>query len=163
MECGDSQFAKNLACRKCGSPKPITAKNNVIAKKGDWICPNPICRDVQFERNQNCRRCGMAKPVGVAPSAITEEKAIGGGRGRVCDAVDTCARILGDQPEHSYDSWLQHPPGHRGPCAESPSPTGAHQLRQRHTPLCFAMCLSMTSQDPALNCSNHVRSGDATP
>jgi len=61
--CGDHQFARNLACRKCGAPKPTISSNNQAAKMGDWICPNPACKDVQFEKNQTCRRCGTAKPI----------------------------------------------------------------------------------------------------
>jgi len=63
--CGDHQFAKNIQCRKCGAPKPVTSTNNQIAKLGDWICPNPACKDVQFEKNQVCRRCGTIRPGGV--------------------------------------------------------------------------------------------------
>lgn len=61
-ECGDHQFARNLACRKCGAPRPKVSSNNIASKKGDWICPNPNCQDVQFERNMACRRCGAPKP-----------------------------------------------------------------------------------------------------
>uniref|UniRef100_A0A7S4QLW0 RanBP2-type domain-containing protein n=1 Tax=Alexandrium monilatum TaxID=311494 RepID=A0A7S4QLW0_9DINO len=68
--CGDHQFARNLACRKCSAPKPVLSTNRQAAKMGDWICPNPQCRDVQFEKNQACRRCGTAKPAGVAPAPV---------------------------------------------------------------------------------------------
>jgi len=60
--CGDHQFARNLACRKCAAPRPTTSTNNQVSKIGDWICPNPACRDVQFERNLMCRRCSTPKP-----------------------------------------------------------------------------------------------------
>jgi len=67
QECGDHQFAKNLACRKCGVPKPKTSTNHIVAKKGDWICPG--CQDVQFERNMMCRRCSTPRP-GMMPGAM---------------------------------------------------------------------------------------------
>jgi len=61
-ECGDHQFARNLACRKCGAPKPKLSSNKISSKMGDWICPNLNCQDVQFEKNISCRRCGTPKP-----------------------------------------------------------------------------------------------------
>lgn len=60
--CNDHQFERNLACRKCGAPKPTVSSNNQISKAGDWICPNPACGDVQFERNALCRKCNSPRP-----------------------------------------------------------------------------------------------------
>eukprot|EP00930_Biecheleria_cincta_P001263 TRINITY_DN102403_c0_g1_i1.p1 TRINITY_DN102403_c0_g1~~TRINITY_DN102403_c0_g1_i1.p1 ORF type:complete len:516 (-),score=62.66 TRINITY_DN102403_c0_g1_i1:57-1604(-) len=79
--CGDHQFARNDACRKCGIVKPVVASNNQTSKAGDWICPNPDCRDLQFERNMSCRRCGEPKPEpgAGAPSVA----AFGKGKSRV--------------------------------------------------------------------------------
>mmetsp|Transcript_23928 Transcript_23928/g.59640 ORF Transcript_23928/g.59640 Transcript_23928/m.59640 type:complete len:527 (-) Transcript_23928:102-1682(-) len=68
-ECGDHQFARNLACRKCGAPRPKVSSNNISSKLGDWICPNLNCQDVQFERNASCRRCGTPKPPAVTAHA----------------------------------------------------------------------------------------------
>jgi len=55
--CGDHQFAKNQACRKCGTPKPATYFG---MKSGDWHCPN--CSDLQFAKNLQCRKCGTPNP-----------------------------------------------------------------------------------------------------
>mmetsp|Transcript_121793 Transcript_121793/g.350076 ORF Transcript_121793/g.350076 Transcript_121793/m.350076 type:complete len:542 (+) Transcript_121793:178-1803(+) len=75
--CGDLVFAKNNACRRCGSLKPAGAGQAPAAmagpmmgggggcggqtpKPGDWFCPS--CQDLQFARNEVCRRCGTARP-----------------------------------------------------------------------------------------------------
>merc|ERR1740123_1347847 len=73
--CGDHQFAKNPACRKCGATKPEGAGDagggmgmmggmmggmGGGMKPGDWNCPQ--CGDHQFARNVTCRKCGAAKP-----------------------------------------------------------------------------------------------------
>lgn len=77
--CSDLNFARNVACRRCGTPKPdmgagvpaggaaggcvatgFAMHNGKTMKPGDWICPN--CGDLNFARNTNCRRCGTAKP-----------------------------------------------------------------------------------------------------
>eukprot|EP00403_Amphidinium_massartii_P012836 CAMPEP_0178425040 /NCGR_PEP_ID=MMETSP0689_2-20121128/28519_1 /TAXON_ID=160604 /ORGANISM="Amphidinium massartii, Strain CS-259" /LENGTH=457 /DNA_ID=CAMNT_0020046693 /DNA_START=92 /DNA_END=1466 /DNA_ORIENTATION=+ len=63
--CGDLQFARNNACRKCGSPK-TGMEMNVPGAPGDWICPS--CRDLQFARNSECRRCGEPKPENPEPA-----------------------------------------------------------------------------------------------
>merc|ERR1711972_687943 len=62
--CGDHQFARNSACRKCGQEKPDGAGADNLAP-GDWLCP--ACKDHQFARNAQCRRCGEPKPDRVAP------------------------------------------------------------------------------------------------
>jgi len=66
--CGDLQFAKNLQCRKCGTPTPdpeaaqaaaaafAARGSRQEAKPGDWHCTS--CGDLQFAKNQQCRRCG---------------------------------------------------------------------------------------------------------
>uniref|UniRef100_A0A7S1R4V9 RanBP2-type domain-containing protein n=1 Tax=Alexandrium catenella TaxID=2925 RepID=A0A7S1R4V9_ALECA len=61
-QCGDHQFSRNTACRKCGAAKPMTSSNNQPMKAGDWICPNPDCKDLQFAKNDACRKCGMGRP-----------------------------------------------------------------------------------------------------
>merc|ERR1719343_1415123 len=74
--CGDLQFAKNAACRKCGQPSPLGQGAGALApsaggcgggavaklKPGDWVCPN--CSDHQFAKNEACRKCGTPKPEG---------------------------------------------------------------------------------------------------
>eukprot|EP00435_Cladocopium_sp_Y103_P021129 s1693_g5.t1 len=71
-QCGDYQFGRNAACRKCGAPKPakITAPavRNADFKDGDWNCPD--CGDHQFARNATCRRCGASRPNTVTAAAI---------------------------------------------------------------------------------------------
>jgi len=66
--CGDHQFARNLACRKCGAPKDDGAvlqhATNANVLPGDWICPG--CGDHQFQKNMQCRKCGMDKPASAA-------------------------------------------------------------------------------------------------
>merc|ERR1719444_655017 len=71
--CQDHVFAKNDACRKCGTPKPASAQsfggqaggggggaNKQAPKPGDWYCPN--CQDLQFARNSVCRLCQPPRP-----------------------------------------------------------------------------------------------------
>jgi len=77
--CGDHQFARNLACRKCAAPKPTMSTNNQVSKMGDWICPNPACRDVQFEKNHMCRRCSTPKPQVTQMAAGTQTRPLYGG------------------------------------------------------------------------------------
>jgi predicted RNA-binding Zn-ribbon protein involved in translation (DUF1610 family) len=87
--CGDHQFAKNEACRRCRTPKPrasgggkgfcgkgyghggkgmMQAKGyggvmpmGANVKPGDWQCPK--CGDHQFAKNTQCRQCSESKPV----------------------------------------------------------------------------------------------------
>lgn len=69
--CGDHQFARNMACRKCGAEKDegavLQQPTNSRLKPGDWICPG--CGDHQFQRNMQCRKCGMDKPASAERSA----------------------------------------------------------------------------------------------
>mmetsp|Transcript_109354 Transcript_109354/g.314944 ORF Transcript_109354/g.314944 Transcript_109354/m.314944 type:complete len:353 (-) Transcript_109354:89-1147(-) len=79
--CGDHQFARNVSCRKCGTPKDSSGGCSGYggsmmagfggvaaggmgggARLGDWNCPS--CSDLQFARNSSCRRCGTPKPMG---------------------------------------------------------------------------------------------------
>lgn len=86
--CNDLQFAKNVECRKCGTPNPdlagsLAAKEAGVAagqaslgenmKPGDWYCPG--CNDLQFARNVKCRKCGTANP---DPAASEAAAAAGG-------------------------------------------------------------------------------------
>merc|ERR1719424_2163327 len=73
--CGDLQFARNMVCRKCGTPNPVggggggpaqfqqgampVAQFQQGAMPGDWLCPS--CGDLQFARNTACRKCGADK------------------------------------------------------------------------------------------------------
>merc|ERR1740138_853124 len=79
--CGDHQFARNIACRKCGASRPETDEDATggfnttalsapsfgggggggaqAAMPGDWNCP--ACGDHQFARNAVCRKCGSPK------------------------------------------------------------------------------------------------------
>jgi len=73
--CGDHQFARNTACRRCGAAKSEDGVVDFSAdaadlkahttggqqtRAGDWICP--CCSDLQFARNTACRQCGAPKP-----------------------------------------------------------------------------------------------------
>mmetsp|Transcript_57694 Transcript_57694/g.137254 ORF Transcript_57694/g.137254 Transcript_57694/m.137254 type:complete len:321 (+) Transcript_57694:76-1038(+) len=68
-QCGDLQFARNSACRKCGAPRsrPLSlsggggggATSKQTPRPGDWFCPN--CGDLQFAKNASCRRCNTPK------------------------------------------------------------------------------------------------------
>lgn len=70
--CGDHQFARNMQCRRCGTPNPgldgnaqpaVSSGAAIMAargKPGDWLCPS--CGDHQFAKNQQCRRCGAPNP-----------------------------------------------------------------------------------------------------
>lgn len=58
--CNDLQFARNVACRKCYSPKPGIIAGDPNAKPGDWNCP--ACGDLQFARRDSCRQCHTPKP-----------------------------------------------------------------------------------------------------
>lgn len=81
--CGDLVFARNDACRQCGTEKPAFASNGQGMKAGDWLCP--ACGDMQFARNEACRQCGTPKPADDGSSAYPEaslfEKKKGGGKG----------------------------------------------------------------------------------
>lgn len=69
--CGDLQFARNMACRKCNAPRPEGAGgSSQVAQPGDWACP--ACNDLQFARNMACRRCGAPKPAGGGHAAERE-------------------------------------------------------------------------------------------
>lgn len=74
-KCEDLQFARNISCRKCGSPNPdpvggAQKPGDAIAggkgegvledRPGDWTCPK--CGDHVFAKNVSCRRCGTANP-----------------------------------------------------------------------------------------------------
>eukprot|EP00930_Biecheleria_cincta_P026122 TRINITY_DN1846_c0_g1_i4.p1 TRINITY_DN1846_c0_g1~~TRINITY_DN1846_c0_g1_i4.p1 ORF type:complete len:316 (-),score=63.70 TRINITY_DN1846_c0_g1_i4:240-1187(-) len=69
--CGDHQFARNQACRKCGAAKDdgavLQQHSNAKLLPGDWICPG--CGDHQFQRNMQCRKCGMDKPASASERA----------------------------------------------------------------------------------------------
>jgi len=64
--CHDLVFARNAACRKCGTPKPggDSVPRSVAAaaraRPGDWICPH--CNDLVFARNSACRMCRTPRP-----------------------------------------------------------------------------------------------------
>merc|ERR1712216_177769 len=75
--CNDLQFARNPACRKCGTPKPANAGGMSMGmptsmvgrggatdggRPGDWKCPQ--CGDLQFAKNSTCRMCQAPKPTG---------------------------------------------------------------------------------------------------
>ena len=66
--CGDHQFARNIACRLCGTPKlgkalprsePGLGSAVSSFRDGDWMCAG--CGDHQFARNTACRLCGAPK------------------------------------------------------------------------------------------------------
>lgn len=68
--CGDFQFARNDACRKCRTPRPGTTSTSTTTRASttttsrgrqgqDWICFR--CGDRQFARNVACRTCKVPK------------------------------------------------------------------------------------------------------
>jgi len=63
--CHDHVFAKNDACRRCSTPRPVAEatyhSGSHGMKPGDWYCPQ--CQDLQFARNAVCRLCATPKPV----------------------------------------------------------------------------------------------------
>merc|ERR1740121_2237437 len=69
--CGDLNFARNVSCRKCGTPNPDPKEfqGTFTAGPGDWTCPN--CADFNFARNASCRKCGTPNP---DPSAALQER-----------------------------------------------------------------------------------------
>ena len=42
--------------------KTSLASNNVEARSGDWMCPNPGCRNHNFSWRPECKKCGAPKP-----------------------------------------------------------------------------------------------------
>eukprot|EP00931_Biecheleriopsis_adriatica_P082199 TRINITY_DN55618_c0_g1_i1.p2 TRINITY_DN55618_c0_g1~~TRINITY_DN55618_c0_g1_i1.p2 ORF type:complete len:265 (-),score=38.46 TRINITY_DN55618_c0_g1_i1:29-787(-) len=78
--CKTPQFSKNIACRDCGSQRPVagtygtplpaTASSTALAllnasptgQPGDWTCPQ--CKAICFARNPVCGRCNCPKPDG---------------------------------------------------------------------------------------------------
>jgi len=72
--CGDLQFSRNIACRKCGTPNSDSGYGFASAKHapgdagqkpmraGDWMCP--ACNDHNYARNAACRKCGEPCPAG---------------------------------------------------------------------------------------------------
>jgi len=90
--CFDLQFARNAACRRCGTPRPGSPGGSVPGQQamtaatfygppgeavvasggrgggglemrpGDWICPR--CNDHVFAKNDACRRCSTPRPTG---------------------------------------------------------------------------------------------------
>mmetsp|Transcript_51045 Transcript_51045/g.148173 ORF Transcript_51045/g.148173 Transcript_51045/m.148173 type:complete len:486 (+) Transcript_51045:117-1574(+) len=65
--CHDLQFARNLQCKRCGTPNPgnmsgcgvVAAPPTQAMMPGDWICPG--CNDLVFARNDACRRCSTPR------------------------------------------------------------------------------------------------------
>mmetsp|Transcript_6257 Transcript_6257/g.14971 ORF Transcript_6257/g.14971 Transcript_6257/m.14971 type:complete len:368 (+) Transcript_6257:80-1183(+) len=96
--CGDLQFARNTACRQCGTPRDVqttnqtlmmpaavpeqTAQPRITAMPGDWVCPG--CQDLQFQRNETCRCCGTPKPT--ARSASSGKRHMDKGKGQLEDS-----------------------------------------------------------------------------
>eukprot|EP00927_Polykrikos_kofoidii_P036391 TRINITY_DN3072_c0_g1_i1.p1 TRINITY_DN3072_c0_g1~~TRINITY_DN3072_c0_g1_i1.p1 ORF type:complete len:869 (+),score=121.65 TRINITY_DN3072_c0_g1_i1:81-2609(+) len=63
--CDDLVFARNEACRRCGSGKAADTNQTADAqdvRDGDWICPK--CGDLIFARHNNCRVCGTGRAPG---------------------------------------------------------------------------------------------------
>eukprot|EP00927_Polykrikos_kofoidii_P036392 TRINITY_DN3072_c0_g2_i1.p1 TRINITY_DN3072_c0_g2~~TRINITY_DN3072_c0_g2_i1.p1 ORF type:complete len:657 (+),score=84.79 TRINITY_DN3072_c0_g2_i1:195-2165(+) len=95
-QCGDLQFARNMQCRKCGSPPPPGAGPTTKARSevtttvgGDWICES--CGDLQFARNVKCRKCG-APPPGSSPLPASS----GALQGGLSHPGDWTCRACGD-------------------------------------------------------------------
>lgn len=74
--CGDLVFARNSACRKCGTPKSEPAPMSMFVptqvpqaagRPGDWNCPN--CGDLVFGSKPACRLCGTPNPGGSSAGA----------------------------------------------------------------------------------------------
>jgi len=89
QQCGNHNFAKNVQCRKCGTPAPagagpsgggnVQAAMNAVfgggggggmmgggdmsnVKPGDWFCQS--CGTHNFAKNAQCRSCGAPNPTG---------------------------------------------------------------------------------------------------
>jgi len=67
--CGDLQFARNIECRQCSTPKPDGMATAGV-KPGDWHCPN--CGDLQFAKNVECRKCSTPNPDPAGSQAAME-------------------------------------------------------------------------------------------
>eukprot|EP00123_Amoebidium_parasiticum_P017634 comp23924_c0_seq1/m.42232 comp23924_c0_seq1/g.42232 ORF comp23924_c0_seq1/g.42232 comp23924_c0_seq1/m.42232 type:complete len:245 (-) comp23924_c0_seq1:558-1292(-) len=68
--CQNHNFARQTACRRCGSMRPaegVAIPPNFRA--GDWICP--ACTNHNFARNATCRRCGSGN-VPAPPQAMPQ-------------------------------------------------------------------------------------------
>lgn len=85
--CGDLQFARNMACRRCGAGNPLGAFMAAAAafrpgppqlelRPGDWICTQ--CNDHVFARNEACRRCSTPRPSGVELASQAAASSRGG-------------------------------------------------------------------------------------
>jgi len=80
--CNDHVFAKNSACRRCGTPRPTTngygygqqpvTGGSQSMKPGDWYCPQ--CRDLQFARNSVCRICSTPRPTEANVAAVDGQR-----------------------------------------------------------------------------------------
>lgn len=86
--CGDLQFARNTACRRCGAANPLgdlmaaassarAPAPNAELRPGDWICPR--CNDHVFARNEACRRCSTPRPSSAEMAAQAGSSSRGGG------------------------------------------------------------------------------------
>jgi len=67
--CGDLNFARNVDCRRCATPKPEGLAMAGL-KPGDWSCPN--CGDLNFAKNIECRKCGHPNPDPAGSQAAME-------------------------------------------------------------------------------------------
>merc|ERR1719491_2392931 len=109
--CGDHQFARNVACRKCGAARPDGAgcagggmgggmaggmgggmggMGGSGMKEGDWMCAS--CGDHQFARNVECRKCGAARPEGAGCTGggmAGGKGGMGGGMGNMMQMMQT--------------------------------------------------------------------------
>jgi len=83
--CGELNFAKYMACRRCRKVKDFgndqrggfqsdarsALPQGVIQKPGDWNC---ACGELNFARNQICRKCKKANVVVGANGQANEKE-----------------------------------------------------------------------------------------
>lgn len=106
--CGDLQFARNVSCRRCGTPSPAGAAGAGaphlpggmpwFAEPGDWQCPG--CNDLQFKRNSTCRKCSTPRPSEAEQVAMAHQAALAG------MAAAAGAGVLGGMA-YGFDSMAQ--------------------------------------------------------
>ena len=76
QHCRGINFARNIKCFRCFTPKPAEEEKIVAVANappqfmptaqlapGDWECSNQHCRGINFARNIQCFRCFKPKPV----------------------------------------------------------------------------------------------------
>eukprot|EP00756_Hemistasia_phaeocysticola_P052128 Hpha_TRINITY_DN27330_c0_g1::TRINITY_DN27330_c0_g1_i1::g.575::m.575 len=141
-QCKDHQYARNVMCRRCKTPRPkdVPAPPPIplspmpgtpgaeMMRPGDWICGQ--CGDHQYARNAQCRRCGNSRPnsfaVGIpaAQQAATAFQALAqAGTGTPASA----ARIQQAIAKVQVDQTKENPTSAQGPIRPAEPPRAAAQ------------------------------------